>query len=162
MVTAVVAGAGRVWLATRREGLDDDDHAAAAAAVRRHPMPLQAQLFVIYSRKQMGIDFWEQIGYISFFATPRHKSMKPSVLVQIDPDDEILEGDSVFQRVGNYLPDSRWRKRYRPTDWPVLKLWRRSAVAALPWECQSKSKPVASSGARSDGRQISSNNSTCC
>jgi hypothetical protein len=38
---------------------------------------------------------------------PRHKSMKPSVWVQIDPDDEILEGDSVSQRVGNYLPDSR-------------------------------------------------------
>jgi hypothetical protein len=37
----------------------------------------------------------------------RHKSMKPSVWVQIDPDDEILEGDSVSQRVGNYLPDSR-------------------------------------------------------
>jgi hypothetical protein len=84
-----------------------------------------------------------------FFTMLRHKSMKPSVWVQIDPDDEILEGDSVSQRVGNYLPDSRWRKRYRPTDWPVLKLWRRSAVAALPWECQSK--PVASSGARSDG-----------
>jgi len=61
---------GRVWLATRREGLDDDDHAAAAAAVGRHPMPLQAQLFVIYSRKQMGIDFWEQMGYISFLCDP--------------------------------------------------------------------------------------------
>jgi hypothetical protein len=70
MVTAVVAGAGRVWLATRREGLDDDDHAAAAAAVRRHPMPLQAQLFVIYSRKQISIDFWEQMGYISSLRRP--------------------------------------------------------------------------------------------
>jgi hypothetical protein len=68
--------------------------------------------------------------------------MKPSVWVQIDPDDEILEGDSVSQRVGNYLPDSRWRKRYQPTDWPVLKLWRRSAVAAPPWECQEQARCV--------------------
>ena len=42
--------------------------------------------------------------------------MKPSVWVRIDPDDEILKDDHVSQRVGNYLPGSRWRKRYRPTD----------------------------------------------
>jgi hypothetical protein len=90
------------------------------------------------------------------------KRMKPSVWVQIDPDDESLEGGSVSQRVGNYLPDSRWRKRYRPTDWPVLKLWRRSAVAARPWECQSK--PVPSSGARSDRSHQSRRaaNQPCC
>jgi hypothetical protein len=29
--------------------------------------------------------------------------IKPSVWVQIDPDDEILKGDSVSQRVCNYL-----------------------------------------------------------
>jgi hypothetical protein len=40
-----------------------------------------------------------------------HKIIKPSVQVKIDSDDEILKGDSVFERVCDQLSDSHWRKR---------------------------------------------------
>jgi hypothetical protein len=53
-----------------------------------------------------------------------HKRMKPSVYVQIDPGDEIMEGAHLSQRVGNYRPNSAG-KAVSTHRLSLLKLWRR-------------------------------------
>jgi len=58
---------------------------------------------------------------------------QPSVRVQTDRDDEIPESDRVSHRDGKLSFQAPvGQTRHRPNGSPVLKLWRRSAVAALP------------------------------